>query len=138
MPIKHLPPAVKQLLLTRNPAGRAAPPTSHLNRIFTETLADARSKPANVERGWLVLSVRVSGLMVKDECIDKRRQTCALLTANCTPAVGHLYRFATREPGASERLPLAQAAEKAATMREAALKSAVFVGVPRVRCARSR
>jgi hypothetical protein len=58
-------------------------------------------------------------------------ETCALLTANCPPAVGHLYRFATHESG--KRVHVSEAIEKASIMREAALKSTIFVGVPRVR-----
>jgi hypothetical protein len=49
--------------------------------------------------------------------------------------VGYLYKFATRtdpEDGASRR-SLADATLKAAAMRESALKSSIFVGVPRVR-----
>lgn len=49
--------------------------------------------------------------------------------------VGHLYRFATRtDPtDADTRTTVAEAVRKAALMRESALKSSVFVGVPRVR-----
>ena len=63
------------------------------------------------------------------------RQTCALLTANVPSSVGYLYKFATRaDPeDAASRRSLPEAADKAAVMRESALKSCIFVGVPRVR-----
>ncbi|KAG6911673.1 hypothetical protein DXG01_007923 [Tephrocybe rancida] len=61
-------------------------------------------------------------------------QTCTLLSANRPASLGHLYRFVTRpdmnEP--SSRVNVALAVNKAALMRESALKSAIFVGVPRV------
>lgn len=63
-------------------------------------------------------------------------QTCTLLTANRPSAVGHLYRFVTREAGEASRIPnglhIPTAVNKAALMRESALKSVIFVGVPRV------
>ena len=59
---------------------------------------------------------------------------CTLLTANAPPTIGHLYRFATRDDleNASTRRGFAEALDKAALMRESALKSCIFVGVPRV------
>lgn len=59
---------------------------------------------------------------------------CTLLTANAPPTIGHLYRFATRDDveNAFTRRGLAEALDKAALMRESALKSCIFVGVPRV------
>ncbi|EJF62973.1 hypothetical protein DICSQDRAFT_83777 [Dichomitus squalens LYAD-421 SS1] len=111
--VKHLPPTVKQLLTLRNPQPRAAPQSSRLNAVLTTTYQDAKAKKA--EKGWLTLA------------------TCTLLTANAPPAIGHLYRFATRdEPdNASSRRGLPEALDKAALMRESALKSCIFVGVPR-------
>lgn len=55
------------------------------------------------------------------------------MTANTPGAVGDLYRFASSKNGTSQtRLELAAAIDVAAKMREAALKSSIFVGVPRV------
>lgn len=56
-------------------------------------------------------------------------QTCTLLTANTPAAVGDLYRFATRDASSALEVRL----DVAAKMREAALKSSIFIGVPRVR-----
>ncbi|RDX53132.1 hypothetical protein K466DRAFT_477703 [Polyporus arcularius HHB13444] len=111
--VKHLPPAVKQLLTLRNPQPRPAPPLSRLNAVLASTFQDAKAKKA--ERGWLTLA------------------TCTLLTANAPPTIGHLYRFTTRsDPDHAEtRRGLAEALDKAALMRESALKSCIFVGVPR-------
>ncbi|KAI0346749.1 hypothetical protein BDW22DRAFT_1350999 [Trametopsis cervina] len=113
MPVHHLPPAIKQLLTLRNPHLPPVPPLSKLGAVLSETFKDAERKRA--ERGWLTLT------------------TCTLLTANVPSSVGYLYKFATRanaENGAS-RKSLADATTKAAVMREAALKSSIFVGVPR-------
>lgn len=64
-------------------------------------------------------------------------QTCTLLTANRPSAVGHLYRFVTRGVEKNgqllNHLHIPSAVNKAALMRESALKSVIFVGVPRVR-----
>lgn len=64
-------------------------------------------------------------------------QTCSLLTVNRPSAVGHLYRFVTRSTlediGKQHTLDIPSAVNKAALMRESALKSTIFVGVPRVR-----
>ncbi|KAF9008875.1 hypothetical protein BDQ17DRAFT_1349114 [Cyathus striatus] len=114
--VKHLPPSVKHLLTLRNPNVLPSPPLPMLNSIFNSTLRDAQLKKA--ETGWLVLT------------------TCTLLTANRPSAVGHLYRFATRpfsEDGTLRAdIDLPTAVNKAALMRESALKSVIFVGVPRV------
>lgn len=61
-------------------------------------------------------------------------QTCTLLTANTPQAVGDLYRFATRaDPAKVEsRKDIVTTVDIAAKMREAALKSVIFIGVPRV------
>lgn len=59
------------------------------------------------------------------------------MTANCPSAVGHLYRFVAGsrnlEGEDSQRLlDVPTAVNKVAIMREAALKSVIFTGVPRV------
>ncbi|KAF8559003.1 hypothetical protein OG21DRAFT_1503459 [Imleria badia] len=111
--VKHLPPVVKQLLTLRNPEAWPNPPVERLHRVFTSTLNEARQR--NAENGWLVLS------------------TCTLLTTNRPSSVGHLYRFITRNDPAlpGTRRSFTEAVNKAAMMREAALKSVIFVGVPR-------
>ena len=60
-------------------------------------------------------------------------QACALLTSNVPPAFAHLYKVATRPQDAPKPADLATRVRTAALIREAALKSAIFVGVPRVR-----
>ncbi|TFK43345.1 hypothetical protein BDQ12DRAFT_662025 [Crucibulum laeve] len=114
--VKHLPPSIKHLLTLRNPNVLPSPPLSKLNSVFTSTLRDAKLKKA--ETGWLVLT------------------TCTLLTANRPSAVGHLYKFATRNSLDNNKiqtsLDVPSAVNKAALMRESALKSVIFVGVPRV------
>ncbi|KAI0092787.1 hypothetical protein BDY19DRAFT_883335 [Irpex rosettiformis] len=114
MVVKHLPPAVKQLLTLRSPGLPSAPPVSKLSAVLTSTFNDAQRK--NVEKGWLTLT------------------TCTLLTANLPSSVGYLYKFATRTnpEDASTRRSLADATHKAAVIRESALKSTIFIGVPRV------
>ncbi|KAF8974392.1 hypothetical protein BDZ97DRAFT_1935297 [Flammula alnicola] len=111
-----LTPTIKHLLTLRNPNVLPSPPLSQLNRVFTNTFRDARNKKA--ETGWLVAT------------------TCSLLTANRPSAVGHLYRFVTRstldDNGKQHALDLPSAVNKAALMRESALKSVIFIGVPRV------
>ncbi|KIK81875.1 hypothetical protein PAXRUDRAFT_832567 [Paxillus rubicundulus Ve08.2h10] len=111
--VKHLPPVVKQLLTLRNPDVWPSPPLERLHRVFTSTLNEAKER--NAENGWLVLS------------------TCTLLTANRPSSVGHLYQFITRsDPSLPEtRRSFTEAVDRAAMMREAALKSVIFVGVPR-------
>jgi len=112
--VKHLPPAVKQLLTLRNPNSLSSPSLTTLHATFTSTLRDAKENKAKT--GWLVLT------------------TCTLLTVNRPSVVGHLYRFATRSDpnNVDSRASLAEAANTAAIMRESALKSVIFVGVPRV------
>ncbi|KAH9077423.1 hypothetical protein EDB83DRAFT_2349938 [Lactarius deliciosus] len=111
--VRHLPPPIKQLLALRNPDAYLGPSVPRLNRLFQKTYADATRKGA--ETGWLVLT------------------TCTLLTTNVPTSIGHLYRFATRsEPSVQgSRLSIVDAVRKAALIREAALKSTIFVGVPR-------
>ncbi|KAH0839656.1 hypothetical protein J3R83DRAFT_574 [Lanmaoa asiatica] len=115
--VKHLPPVVKQLLTLRNPEAWPSPPVERLHRVFTSTLNEARQRKA--ENGWLVLSAS--------------NTTCTLLTTNRPSSVGHLYRFITRtDPTLPEtRRNFTEAVNRAAMMREAALKSVIFVGVPR-------
>ena len=55
MVVKHLPPAVKQLLTLRNPNLPPAPPVSKLSAVLRSTFDDARTKKA--ETGWLTLTV---------------------------------------------------------------------------------
>jgi len=52
---------------------------------------------------------------------------------NQPTSVGHLYRFATRSEPAdvASRASITETVNKAALIRESALKSAIFVGVPR-------
>jgi len=109
--VKHLPPPIKRLLSLRNPRSFLSPPLSKLTDLFIRTSRDARLR--NAETGWLVLT------------------TCALLTANRPTSVGHLYHFVTNSSRDS-RDNVALAANKAALMRESAMKSTIFVGVPRV------
>lgn len=112
--VAHLPPAVKQLLTLRNPHPYPPPSLSRLQGVLSKTFNDAKQRRA--ETGWLVLTM------------------CTLLTTNSPPTVSHLYRFATRTDPANEstRTSLSDAVRKAAIMRESALKSTIFVGVPRV------
>ncbi|KAG5636516.1 hypothetical protein H0H81_007775 [Sphagnurus paluster] len=119
--VKHLPPTIKHLLSLRNPNVLPGPPFTRLQGLLTRTLRDARLK--NAETGC-------TGTPFSDESL----QTCTLLSANRPASLGHLYRFVTRsdihEP--DSRVNVAHAVNKAALMRESALKSAIFVGVPRV------
>lgn len=58
-----------------------------------------------------------------------------MLTANRTSSMGHLYRFVAGSDltvdDSTENITR-KAVNKAALIREAALKSTIFVGVPRV------
>lgn len=54
MVVKHLPPAVKQLLTLRNPQLPLAPPVSKLSAVLRSTFEDARTRKA--ETGWLTLT----------------------------------------------------------------------------------
>ncbi|PCH41433.1 hypothetical protein WOLCODRAFT_24737 [Wolfiporia cocos MD-104 SS10] len=111
--VAHLPPSIKHLLTLRNPHSFPGPPLPALTDILARTHRDARQR--NAENGWLTLA------------------TCTLLTANVPSSVAHLYRFATRDDLArpDSRRSFPEALAKAAAMREAALKSCIFVGVPR-------
>jgi len=106
-----LPPALKQLLSLRNPS---LAPVPALNSVLRSTLSDAKKR--NVEDAWLVLT------------------TCTLVTANRPTSVGHLYQLATTSNAgdAQTAYSLVSSVKTAALMRESALKSAVFIGVPRV------
>ncbi|EAU84256.2 hypothetical protein CC1G_01252 [Coprinopsis cinerea okayama7 len=116
MSATRLTPSLKQLLALRGPQPLPSPPLPQLNAIFSKTLRDAQHRRA--ETGWLVLTI------------------CSLLTVNRPSAVGHLYRFVTRdsllEGSAARTIDVPSAVNKAALMRESALKSVIFVGVPRV------
>ncbi|KAF5393823.1 hypothetical protein D9757_000191 [Collybiopsis confluens] len=112
--VKHMPSPIKQLLTLRNPHPLPSPPLFQVHQVLSKTHLDAKSRKA--ETGWLVLAA------------------CTLLTANRPPTFGHLYRYLTRpDLNASTRtLSLEEAVNRAAIIREAALKSTIFVGVPRV------
>ena len=92
-------------------------------------MADARGE-CIVRRSekWPQLTSSLSHVIIM------HAQTCTLLTANAPPTVGRLYHFTTRSDpdNASTRRALPQALHTAALMRESALKSTIFVGVPRV------
>jgi len=123
--VKHIPPTIKQLLTLRNLSAFVGPSSSWLDHLFDKTYTNARMKGAGT--GWLVLTVHVYDFQYTIIFLTAD-QTCTLLTANIPSSVGHLYRFVTRsETNARDYV------RKAALMREAALKSAIFVGVPRVR-----
>ncbi|KZV69152.1 hypothetical protein PENSPDRAFT_686639 [Peniophora sp. CONT] len=107
-----LSPAIKRLLATRNPNSFPGPSRAPLTAVLQRTRADAQKRGA--EDGWLVLAA------------------CALLTSNVPPAFAHLYRVATRPQDAPKPADLATRVRTAALIREAALKSTIFVGVPRV------
>ncbi|THH33736.1 hypothetical protein EUX98_g415 [Antrodiella citrinella] len=113
MVVKHLPPTVKQLLTLRNPGLPKTPPFTKLYPVLRSTFEDAQIRKATT--GWLTLT------------------TCTLLTANLPASVGQLYQFATRDDpnDAATRRGVADSIHKAALMRESALKSCIFVGVPR-------
>jgi len=113
MSVKHLPPVVKQLMSLRSPQLPPPPPLSKLSAVLISTFSDAQRKKA--EKGWLTLT------------------TCTLLTANVPSSVGYLYKFTTRtDPeNVTSRKSLSDATQKAAVIRESALKSSIFVGVPR-------
>ncbi|KAI0320250.1 hypothetical protein OF83DRAFT_1169459 [Amylostereum chailletii] len=119
--VNHLPPAVKQLLTLRHPHSYPGPPLASLTHVLRSTFEDARRKRA--ETGWLVLT---------ESCFVVL--TCTLLTSNVPTSIGHLYRFSTRTDAAdaASRVSVTEAVKKAALMRESALKSTIFVGVPRV------
>lgn len=63
--VKHLPPAVKQLLTLRNPEAWPSPPVERLHRVFTSTLNEARQR--NAENGWLVLSASTRSLSLIEQ-----------------------------------------------------------------------
>lgn len=134
MPVKHLPPVIKQLLTLRNPQLPPPPPLSKLSAVFKSTFDDAQRK--NATTGWLTLTVsRCRYSPAARVVIDRSHlQTCTLLTANVPSSVGHLYKFATRAnpDDVKTRHSLDDSVNKAALMRESALKSSIFVGVPRV------
>lgn len=137
MVVKHLPPAVKHLLTLRSPGLPRAPPFAKLHPVLKSTFEDAQHKKATT--GWLTLAVSVptvfSHTKYHSYSRSGRDQTCTLLTANLPASVGQLYQFATRDDpaDAATRRSVAEAINKAALMRESALKSCIFVGVPRVR-----
>jgi len=112
--VKHLSASIKQLLTIRNPHPLPSPPLVRVHDVLLKTHLDAKTKKA--ETGWLVLAA------------------CTLLTVNRPPCFGHLYRYVTRPEfnSSSRQISLHEAVNRAAIIREAALKSTIFVGVPRV------
>jgi len=111
--VKHLPPTIKQLLTLRNPNTLPAPPLPKLHAVLTSSYRSARERKA--ETAWLVLTA------------------CTLTTVNRPSTMGQLYRF-IRPHGVSDAASasLGAAVNRAALVREAVLKSVIFVGVPRV------
>ncbi|KAF9045898.1 hypothetical protein BDZ89DRAFT_1058459 [Hymenopellis radicata] len=109
-----LPPSIKRLLTLRNPNPLPSPSAARVRQVLSSTYQDAKFR--NAETGWLVLS------------------TCTLLTLNRPPTFGHLYRFLaeTDEASGTRGAALQDTVNKVALIREAALKSTIFVGVPRV------
>ncbi|KAF7355183.1 hypothetical protein MSAN_01434000 [Mycena sanguinolenta] len=117
-----LPPAVKHLLALRNPTPLPSPPVSKLHAILTSSYRSAKDR--NAETAWLVLTA------------------CTLTTANRPSTMAQFYRFVGRPnvaaPGDADSRSiaasgsLAEAVNRAALIREAVLKSVIFVGVPRV------
>jgi len=122
--VRHIPPTIKQLLTLRNPDAFVGPST-WLDHLFDSTYTNARMKGAAT--GWLVLTVHAYDFPYTTISLTAD-QTCTLLTANIPSSVGHLYRFVTRSETNAQN-----SVRKAALIREAALKSTIFVGVPRVR-----
>lgn len=57
MPVKHLPPVIKQLLTLRSPQLPSPPLPSKLSAILSSTFKDAQRRKA--ENGWLTLTVRM-------------------------------------------------------------------------------
>jgi len=108
--VRHLPSAIKQLLALRNPHPLPSPAVPQLRQLLVKTHQDAVHRKA--ETGWLVLT------------------TCTLLTVNRPSTIGELYRFVAND--GSSTTSLAKSVNKAAIIRESALKSTIFVGVPRV------
>jgi hypothetical protein len=123
--VRHIPPTIKQLLTLRNPDAFVGPSTSWLDHLLDSTYTNARMKGAAT--GWLVLTVHAYDFPCTTTSLTVD-QTCTLLTANIPSSVGHLYRFVTRSETNAQN-----SVHKAALIREAALKSTIFVGVPRVR-----
>ncbi|KAF8520105.1 hypothetical protein JB92DRAFT_2828247 [Gautieria morchelliformis] len=111
-----LPLPVKHLLTLRNPQANRSPSIERLHGVFAPTLQEATRHKA--QDGWLVLA------------------TSTLLSANVPSAVGHLYHYVSRRTPLSSSdaglLTTEARTAQAALMREAAVKSAIFVGVPRV------
>ncbi|KAF8313059.1 hypothetical protein DL93DRAFT_2031526, partial [Clavulina sp. PMI_390] len=115
-----LPAALKHLLTQRGPNSLASPGLKSLAPVLKSTLGEAKARRA--ERGWLCVA------------------TATFLTRNSPDAVGELYTFASRTSSSDPEADLhsqsllntEERIANAATMREAALKCAVFVGVPKV------
>ena len=54
MPVRHLPPSIKQLLTLRNPNLPPQTPLNKLGAVFRSTFDDAQRK--NALNGWLTLT----------------------------------------------------------------------------------
>ncbi|KAF8592507.1 hypothetical protein K439DRAFT_1625864 [Ramaria rubella] len=110
-----LPLPIKHLLTLRTPNANPSPSIERLHGVFATTLKEATRNQA--QDGWLVLA------------------TSTFLTANVPSAVGHLYHYVSRRVPVSNSsaslLTTEHRTAHASLMREAALKSAIFVGVPR-------
>ncbi|KAF8326532.1 uncharacterized protein EI90DRAFT_2929932 [Cantharellus anzutake] len=123
-----IPTALKTLLKLRGPNPLPNPGLEKLAPIFLTTLKEASAHKA--ENGWLAVA------------------TATFLAANSPSVVGDLYRFASHKMDcngtagsgsptsvslpSTEPFPLKERTRRAAQMREAGLKSVVFVGVPKV------
>ncbi|KAJ7179818.1 hypothetical protein C8R43DRAFT_1117169 [Mycena crocata] len=117
--VKHLSPTIKHLLTLRNPTTLPAPPLPKLHAILTSSYRSAQDR--NAETAWLVLTA------------------CTLTTANRPSTMAELYRFVKPDTASDARsrsigasASLGEAVNRAALIREAVLKSVIFVGVPRV------
>ena len=102
-------------------------PQEHLRRRPAQERDHRLADPHGESRSRLI--------EIRSHAPHRVAQTCTLLTANHPSSVGHLYKFATRKnpDDPASRHSLQDAVHKAALMRESALKSCIFVGVPRVR-----
>ncbi|KAF7331939.1 hypothetical protein MKEN_00074200 [Mycena kentingensis (nom. inval.)] len=119
MSVKHLPSTIKQLLTLRNPHTLPPPSPQRLHGVLTSTYRTALNR--NATTAWLVLAA------------------CTLTTVNRPSTVAQLYRFVrphvaadTHPRSVAASSSIGEAVNKSALIREAILKSVIFVGVPRV------
>ncbi|CAE6474365.1 unnamed protein product [Rhizoctonia solani] len=112
MSSSKLSQGLRHLLTLRGASAVPAPAAHILDQTFTSTRNTAKT-PGRVN-AWLAIA------------------TGTLLTVNSPDSIGHLYKFATRDDGASQQLKeLKDRVAAAALMREAGVKCGVFVGVPK-------